>query len=301
MTVPLPGAVVSLAFADPLIFAAAPGAGIQAVDIRSPTRRGWRTRSSARSMSSPLKADCCSDSASARRLRSARSIWPSWTHHREVDVPLGIGAATFGNVAIEGGLAVVAGGSAPMSVLDVSNPASIRLLARVPSVVNIAAVRLRNRRAYCSVAVAGDGRLGIAVFDLSDATRPAHLFTVRATRADGLSRARLPGHFDVRAEAVGSILFTAAHGSLSTISLLDLGAPSALATLHMTPDAVHLARWGERLVVAGGDVDLIDVATPAAPRPLARVATPGTAREALIARDHLYVADGEAGLSVYRL
>ena len=212
-----------------------------------------------------------------------------------------MGATKFSSVSIDGPLAVVSGGSSPMSVLDTSDPEAVRLHATISKPINYASVRLRGSRAYVSTEVAGDGRYGVGVYDLSEPARPSLVRMVRVPNGGGISRVRSPGHFDVSVDAIGEFMYVTGAGELAVVDLSDIERPRYLETVPAPPDVVWVERGDDLLLVAGGDVDVVDITDPSKPAPQFRIATPGQARAAIRVRDRIYVADGEAGLTTVRI
>ena len=74
---------------------------------------------------------------------------------RELLVPPGIRSDIFGGVALEDGLAIVSGGSADMTILNVSNLNDIRIISTRSKDLGFAEVTLHEGLAYISGEVAG--------------------------------------------------------------------------------------------------------------------------------------------------
>ena len=301
VSLPLPGLAVQLAYREPYVYVADQAAGVHIVEVardQQPVQVG-------------TVGDAADFVAADGDLLLALSVgaeeplraWNISAPSMPVEVPVepGVEARKFSSVSLEGPLGVVSGGTAPMSVLDLSDPGRVRLHVQVDKPLGFAAVRLRDARAYVSTELGGDGRFGIAVYDLATPALPRLLATVRIPNGRGISRVRSAGHFDVSVDVIGHVLYATGEGSLVAIDIRHPDDPDQLAVLEAPPDAVWVECCEQQLVVAGGDVDVFEASNPRRPLHRHRITTPGQARAAILVRDRLYVADGEAGLTVVRL
>ena len=220
---------------------------------------------------------------------------------RELLVPPGIRSDTFGGVSLDNGLAVVSGGSADMTVLDVSNINNIQILSTQPKDIGFAEVTLHDGLAYISGEVAGNARYGILVYDLTDPRDPVLTQSLRVPGLGPISRVRAPGNFDLEVEVAGSLLLVAGGGRLSAISISDLARAELVVSLFATEDAVHVAWDGRLAVVSGGNLTLYDASVQPRVVRLRDIETPGDSRGVAVRDSIAFVADSGAGLTIIRL
>ncbi len=220
---------------------------------------------------------------------------------RELLVPPGIRSDIFGGVAIEAGLAVVSGGSADMTVLDVSNLNDIQILSTRSKDLGFADVTLHDGLAFISGEVAGNPRFGVLVYDLADPRDPVLAQSLRVPGLGAISRVRAPGNFDLEVEVAGTLLLAAGGGRLSAISIDDLDRAELVVSLFATDDAVHVSWDGRLAVVSGGDLTLYDASVQPRVVRLRVIATPGDSRGVFVRDSVAYVADSGAGLTIIRL
>lgn len=124
---------------------------------------------------------------------------------RELLVPPGIRSDIFGGVALEDGLAIVSGGSADMTILNVSNLNDIRIISTRSKDLGFAEVTLHEGLAYISGEVAGNPRYGILVYDLAEPEDPVLIQSLRVPGLGPISRVRAPGNFDLEVDVAASV------------------------------------------------------------------------------------------------
>ena len=186
-------------------------------------------------------------------------------------------------------------------MLDTSDPSRITIHAQVDKPFGYAAARLRGGRAFVSTEVGGDGRFGVVIYDLEDPRNPRLLGSVRVPNGAGLSRVRSAAHFDVSVDLIDDIMFATGDGAIYAVDISNIAEPREIGLFPAPSDVVWVERSADRLVVAGFDVAVIDATRPSRPQPLFQIATPGQARSAVMEGDRIYVADGDAGLTIVKL
>jgi hypothetical protein len=300
-SLPLPGLAVQVAYREPHVFVAGQNGGLHIVEVvrdEQPVHVG--TLDGAADFVT-LHGDLllALDVGAESPLRAWNIATPQLPV--EIRVEPGIWAEKFSSVALEGPLAVVSGGTAPMSVLDTSDPSRITIHAQVDKPFGYAAARLRGGRAFVSTEVGGDGRFGVVIYDLEDPRNPRLLGSVRVPNGAGLSRVRSAAHFDVSVDLIDDIMFATGDGAIYAVDISKIAEPREIGLFPAPSDVVWVERSADRLVVAGLDVAVIDATRPSRPTPLFQIATPGQARSAVMERDRIYVADGDAGLTIVKL
>ena len=187
------------------------------------------------------------------------------------------------DVAARDGLAFVAAGSAGLLVIDVADPQSPKVLGRVETEGHAFAAQIDGSTAYLA-----DGWGGLGVVDVSDPARPTVLGSLATA---GWAHA---------VTVVGRVA-SVATGSQGLVTA-DVGNPAAPVLLGTAllagRQAVDLAVIDDRAYVVDPfeGVQIVDLASPASPRPVATwqplLEAWGVSRFA----DRAYVAAGRAGL-----
>ena len=297
----LPGLAVQVAYREPYVFVAGQNGGVHIVEVvrdEQPVHVGT-LEGAADFVTVHGDLLLALDVGVENPLRAWNIATPQLPI--ELRVEPGIRAEKFSSIALEGPLAVVSGGTAPMSVLDTSDPSRIAIHAQVDKPFGYAAARLRGGRAFVSTEVGGDGRFGVVIYDLEDPRNPRLLGSVRVPNGAGLSRVPSAGHVDVSVDLIDDVMFATGEGSIYAVDISKIDKPREIGLFPAPSDVVWVERSADRLVVAGFDVAVIDAARPSRPQPLFQIATPGQARSAVIERDRIYVADGDAGLTIVKL
>ncbi|MDP6507711.1 MAG: hypothetical protein QF719_02160 [Chloroflexota bacterium] len=255
---PLDGSSTNVALADNLAYLSAKGAGLHVVDVGDIDNPVLITTIPGSPDDVVVEGDLLlvlhvGDDIPLRAYDMSEPAEP-----RELLVPPGIRCETFGGVAVENGLAVVSGGDAPMTVLDVSSPEDIQIAATFAKEIGFAKVTLDEGLAFLSGEVGGDPRYGILVYDLANPADPRLVQYLRVPGLGRLSRVRAPGNYDLEVEVAGSLLLVAGGGRLSAISILPLSQADLVVSLLASEDAVHVAWDGRLVVVSGVDLTLYD-------------------------------------------
>jgi hypothetical protein len=99
------------------------------------------------------------------------------------------------------------------------------------------------------------------------------------------------------------VLDTSDPNRIRTVGSSDLPGPFASRLVgDAAPIRVAVLHQGNRLYVAAGEQGLwaIDVSDPAHPNHLGFFDTPGRAVDVLVVGEHIYVADEEGGVQIFR-
>lgn len=201
-------------------------------------------------------------------------------------IPLGFVALPgFANgVALAGGRAYVAAGSAGLQVVDVSDRSSPSLAGSAPSPGNANDVAVVGDRAYLA-----DGAAGLVVYDLADPLAPVPIgaFDTAGVAADVAVRA---GRALVADGAAGAHLFDVS-GAGDPV-LLGSAATAADATgVDFSPDGRYAA-----VALGGAGLAVVDLSVPAAMGVVATLSTGGEARDLRWVGEFAFVADASNSL-----
>ena len=171
-----------------------------------------------------------------------------------------------------------------LQILSLSNPASPAVVGRYDTVGGLHDLRVGGTRVYA----AGDS--GVAIFDVSDPSRPTVASVHRATWGP--------------ANAVylnGSTLYaTSADGGLRILDVSDPRAPREIGAYDALPRANDVFVSGSRAYVTSSTTGLwvFDVADPSNPTPLGRSDSYGNYSSVYVSGQHAYVAADDDGLRV---
>jgi hypothetical protein len=178
------------------------------------------------------------------------------------------------------GYAYVADGSAGLSVVDVSEPATPVEVGSCDTPGYTWDVAIAGSYAY----VADEGS-GLRVVDVSDPAAPVEVGSCET-----------PG-FSHSVAVVGDYAYVAdGNAGLRVVDVSDPAAPMEVGS-YDTPGISHsvAVTAGYAYVADNGGLRVVDVTDPAAPAEVGFYDTPGVARGVAAAGDYAYVADGDAG------
>lgn len=195
---------------------------------------------------------------------------------RRIDTP---GRAS--RLEIVGDLAYVADTSAGLQIIDLSDPAALRIVGHfsTPMAHSVSVVG--------NIAYVADGDLGLVLVDVRDPTAPALLSAPNPCMS-----------LDVAVS--GTIAHVAVYGGLQVFDVANPHAPAYIGD-------VDWITWSRAVTVVGHyayyacsrrGVRVFDVTDPTRPLLVREVDTPGVPYDLYAAGDHLFVADGAGGLQV---
>ena len=150
-----------------------------------------------------------------------------------------------------------------------------------------------------SVAVAVTGSLACVL----DGTRLYLIDVTQPAAPQEVSQIDLPG-YPGGVAILGDFAYVASDSAgLVIVNVHDRAVPSITAALATGDHAYSVALSGSNAYVAGtgnvgGELHVIDVSNPSAPRSIGNLTTPGEDLFVAVAGTHAYVAAGEAGLRV---
>ncbi|MCX6844443.1 MAG: hypothetical protein NTX53_19445, partial [candidate division WOR-3 bacterium] len=191
----------------------------------------------------------------------------------------------YGGVAVSGDYAYVADRYKGIRVIDISDPAATREVARCDTIGGTTKVIVHGQYAYT-----GNEAGGINVVDVSDPTNP---------RAVGATGVDLPVD---RLALSGSMLCVS--GQMD-VPIVDVSEPVLPSQVGLYQDPIlpsSIALQGSFLYVADassrGGLRIADITEPAAPRELSVLAVPGRAYDVAVRESYVYIACGDSGLTV---
>ena len=206
-------------------------------------------------------------------------------------------AGTNTAVAVAGTHAFVASGDRGLQVLDLADPASPRVAARLDTPGFAQSIRVVGSLAYVA-----DGHEGLAIVDVTDPAAPALLSRLSTTHgisdldvagsyaylADGGAGVQVADVSDPRApRIVGNYPIPGGFGSLRTVTVAGHRA-------YLGLSGVHSSRGLEQ----GHSLLILDLASPSAPRLAGSYLLPHLPYEIAVDGSHAYIAAGDAGLLV---
>jgi len=175
---------------------------------------------------------------------------------------------------------------------DVSVPASPRVVSQTKVLAGV----VEDLDAGGSLAAAGLGEGGLAIFDLSEPSRPQVLGEVDTPEGEVTSVA-----------VVGRAVAAAVAGDPPAVwmtEIEDAAAPRVMAMIELPAAAYGLAGADDVLyfLVEGEGLRVVDVSDPSSPEPLAALAFPdgegGAEGKVHLESGYAFVADGASGLRI---
>jgi len=322
-------ALVSVKVIGSLAYVAAGSAGLQIVDVSTPT--------------APVVIGVVDTpgTASGVAVASGRAYVADGTAVQVIDVsapnaPFLVGslATSATGVAVAGSRLYTVDGGAVSKVIDVTNPAAPTLLSATTNsfasqgvaaagtlmylaspdvnptlnkgglyVVNAAVPTAPTVLANVyggfdgagvavagSLAVAAGNTAGLRVVDITVPTDPRLLGSL----AGNMKAVAMAGQ---RAYVLQTVSGNPAHTDLLVVNLTLPATPSILGRVNLTPSImVGVKVVGSLAYVAAGSsgLQIVDVSTPATPTIIGTLDTPGTASGVAVANGYAYVADGTA-------
>ena len=227
-------------------------------------------------------------------------------------------------VAVAGTHAYVADGEAGLQVMDISDPALPRIVGSVDTPGSASAVDVVGDHAYVA-----DSGYGLQVVDISNPNAAAIVGSVDTPGtaagvavlgshacvtdwATGLqvvdisnpASPAIVGNVDTPLNA-GDIAVAGTHayvtdgsGLLLVVDISNPTSPAVIGSINSQGWDVAVAGRYAYVPVRAVGLQVVDISDPASPSMVGAVDTPGTALGVAVAGDHVYVADGVAGLQV---
>ena len=195
------------------------------------------------------------------------------------------------DVAVSGGYLYVANGSAGLGVFDLANREVPVEVGRTPSLRAVAVALTRS--GACTFALVADWRAGLRVLDVSDPSRPLQV-----------------GHYEdsglvaLDVAVSGGYAFVA--DGWNSLRMIDVSTPSTpvqVGNLGVGPHSIYtnsVAVSQSHAYISGAGVVAVDANPPTAPVIAGSASNPGFAHDIAVAGGFVYVADQQAGLSVFR-
>ncbi|NMB61598.1 MAG: hypothetical protein GYA18_04575 [Chloroflexi bacterium] len=183
------------------------------------------------------------------------------------------------------GYLLAACGTAGMQILDVSDPASPRLVGTYNTLGYTEDITIKG-----SHAILADGPNGIQVLDISQPSEPAWV-----SEAYPLAYA-----YDV--EISGNTLYAAGGGSgLLVVDLTNIEQPQEVGIYNIDGFQYGLVLSGNRLfsAAAWGGIGVVDISDPLSPKVLEAIPTDGWVMDVTIQSSNLLVMDGTDGIRLY--
>ncbi|MBC8163905.1 MAG: PKD domain-containing protein, partial [Roseiflexaceae bacterium] len=158
-------------------------------------------------------------------------------------------------VAASGNYAYIGEGAA-FVVVDVSNPAAPRRVARLQTAEMVQAIRIVGQRAYITV-----DRAGLLIVDIASPTAP--VIVGRISEPESLGSPVGASFYDV--QVAGSVAYVASSSAFLVFDVSNPAAPRLLSRVN--GESYDLAVQGDRVYVAQGfnGVGVFDVSDPANP------------------------------------
>lgn len=191
-----------------------------------------------------------------------------------------------GSVDVVGDTAMLAAFSGGLHVFDMANPRDPQAVTTLLPDVAFVDVRISGGYAYLAAR-----EQGLYVVDIADRELPR--VVSRYQTVDPATRLSVTGD---------KAYVVVRNRGLWTLDVSDPTSPRERAVNYVF-FLMAVQSWRDVLVTAGGSngVTLLGLADPAAPQSIATYDTPGAAWDLAVADDHVYVADGDGGLFVFRI
>jgi uncharacterized protein (TIGR03437 family) len=188
------------------------------------------------------------------------------------------------DIAIAGSMAYVAAGGAGLSIIDITNPATPRMVGTYSAPGFAEGVAVDNGYAYLA-----DGPGGLRVVNVTNPAKPAEVSAVF----------NLNYVFGVALAGTRAYLAAAGAGLL-VADVSNPASPVEIARMSTPGFAYGIAASGQTVYIADGwgGIRALDVSDPFHPADRGAVPTPGWAMSAAVGGSQLYVADAGAGIRV---
>ena len=182
-------------------------------------------------------------------------------------------------VAVSGNYGYVADSEAGLAVVDVSNPASARVVGRAATGNYSGNVALSGNYAYVA-----DGYDGLTVFDVSNAASPTKIGGVFFNGYWGTDVCVAGGYAYVAAQQAG----------LKVVDVRIPAMPTLVRTVMTTDEAFAVAAAGNYVYVvggfSGGSLDIVDVTNPLMPSRVGSLRLLNDPRDVVVSGNYAYVA-----------
>lgn len=201
------------------------------------------------------------------------------------DAPVQLGSLRFNEGSVSAvdardGFAYL-GHEQKLLVVDVADPALPEVVFELSRTAKVIGVKVLGEH----LVVAQED--GLFIFSLDN---PAEPVPIAHTPAPG-------NYWDL--DVAGQFAFAATYNGVDIFNLADRLSPVVVATIAMPlGEAKYVKVQNQKLLVVDTSLQIFDISLPSSPRLEAQLSTPGYAQGAAMIGDKVYVADGNAGLTI---